>query len=99
VRKNLSEETYASRSTPRSAENSFIHNSAMDSKAVGDTVVYVASLPLDANVLFITVMASKMPSGQLQLWSATSACARAVLAGAGKNHRHFTNGAMVKYCK
>ena len=33
----------------------------MDAKAVGDTVVYMASLPLDANVLFMTVMASKMP--------------------------------------
>jgi NAD(P)-dependent dehydrogenase (short-subunit alcohol dehydrogenase family) len=33
----------------------------MDVKAVGDAVAYMASLPLDANVLFITVMASKMP--------------------------------------
>jgi NAD(P)-dependent dehydrogenase (short-subunit alcohol dehydrogenase family) len=33
----------------------------MDSKAVGDAVAYMASLPLDANVLFMTVMASKMP--------------------------------------
>ena len=33
----------------------------MDAKAVGDAVVYMASLPLDANVLFMTVMASKMP--------------------------------------
>ncbi|WP_316167124.1 MULTISPECIES: SDR family oxidoreductase [unclassified Bradyrhizobium] len=33
----------------------------MDSKAVGDAVAYMASLPLDANVLFITVMATKMP--------------------------------------
>ena len=28
---------------------------------VGDAVVYMAGLPLDANVLFMTVMASKMP--------------------------------------
>jgi len=33
----------------------------MDSKAVGDAVAYMASLPLDANVLFMTVMATKMP--------------------------------------
>jgi NAD(P)-dependent dehydrogenase (short-subunit alcohol dehydrogenase family) len=33
----------------------------MDSRAVGDAVVYMASLPLDANVLFMTVMATKMP--------------------------------------
>jgi hypothetical protein len=33
----------------------------MDVKAVGDAVAYMASLPLDANVLFMTVMASKMP--------------------------------------
>ena len=33
----------------------------MDSKAVGDAVAYMATLPLDANVLFMTVMASKMP--------------------------------------
>jgi hypothetical protein len=33
----------------------------MDSKAVGDAVAYMAGLPLDTNVLFMTVMASKMP--------------------------------------
>ncbi|MGJ5048673.1 SDR family oxidoreductase [Bradyrhizobium oligotrophicum] len=33
----------------------------MDVKAVGDAVAYMAGLPLDANVLFITVMATKMP--------------------------------------
>ena len=26
-----------------------------------DAIVYMASLPLDANVLFMTVMATKMP--------------------------------------
>ena len=30
-------------------------------KAVGDAVAYMAGLPLDANVLFMTVMATKMP--------------------------------------
>ena len=33
----------------------------MDVKNVANAVVYMASLPLDANVLFLTVMASKMP--------------------------------------
>jgi NAD(P)-dependent dehydrogenase (short-subunit alcohol dehydrogenase family) len=33
----------------------------MDPKHVADAVVYMASLPLDANVLFLTVMATKMP--------------------------------------
>src|SRR5205814_8499344 len=32
----------------------------MDAKAVGDAVAYMASLPLDANVRVMTVMASKM---------------------------------------
>jgi len=33
----------------------------MDLKHVADAVVYVANLPLDANVQFMTVMATKMP--------------------------------------
>ena len=33
----------------------------MDVKHVADAVLYMASLPLDANVLFITVMATTMP--------------------------------------
>ncbi|MEH3147633.1 MAG: SDR family NAD(P)-dependent oxidoreductase [Methylobacterium frigidaeris] len=33
----------------------------MDARHVADAVVYMASLPLDANVQFITVMATKMP--------------------------------------
>ena len=33
----------------------------MDLKPVADAVVYMASLPLDANVQFLTVMATKMP--------------------------------------
>jgi NAD(P)-dependent dehydrogenase (short-subunit alcohol dehydrogenase family) len=33
----------------------------MDVQVVADAVVYMASLPLDANVLFMTVMATKMP--------------------------------------
>ena len=37
------------------------HEPRMDAKAVGDAVAYMAGLPLSANVLFITVMATKMP--------------------------------------
>ena len=33
----------------------------MDVEHVGEAVVYMASLPLDANVQFMTVMATKMP--------------------------------------
>jgi NAD(P)-dependent dehydrogenase (short-subunit alcohol dehydrogenase family) len=33
----------------------------MDVENVANAVVYMASLPLDANVLFLTVMATKMP--------------------------------------
>jgi len=33
----------------------------MDPKHVANAVVYMASLPLDANVQFLTVMATKMP--------------------------------------
>jgi hypothetical protein len=30
-------------------------------KHVGETILYMAGLPLDANVLNVTVMATKMP--------------------------------------
>ena len=33
----------------------------MDVKHVGSAVAYMASLPLDANVQFMTIMATKMP--------------------------------------
>jgi hypothetical protein len=33
----------------------------MDVKHVGDAVLYMANLPLEANVQFLTVMATKMP--------------------------------------
>jgi NAD(P)-dependent dehydrogenase (short-subunit alcohol dehydrogenase family) len=33
----------------------------MDAAHVGDAVAHMASLPLDANVLFMTVMATRMP--------------------------------------
>ena len=32
-----------------------------DSRHVADAVLYMASLPLDANVQFLTIMATKMP--------------------------------------
>ena len=33
----------------------------MDVKHVGSAVAYMASLPLDANVQFMTIMATNMP--------------------------------------
>jgi NADP-dependent 3-hydroxy acid dehydrogenase YdfG len=33
----------------------------MNVKHVADSIVYMASLPLEANVQFLTVMATKMP--------------------------------------
>ena len=33
----------------------------MEVQHAGDAVAYMASLPLDANVQFMTVMATKMP--------------------------------------
>jgi hypothetical protein len=33
----------------------------MDVGSVGRTIVYMATLPPDANALFVTVMATKMP--------------------------------------
>ena len=33
----------------------------MDVEHVANAIVYMASLPLDANVQFMTVMATKMP--------------------------------------
>ncbi len=33
----------------------------MDVSHVGDTILYMANMPLDANVQFVTVMATKMP--------------------------------------
>ena len=33
----------------------------MNARSVADAVLYMAGLPLDTNVLFMTVMATKMP--------------------------------------
>ena len=43
------------------ADGSFAAEPRMDVDAVAKAIVFMASLPLDANVQFITVMATKMP--------------------------------------
>jgi NAD(P)-dependent dehydrogenase (short-subunit alcohol dehydrogenase family) len=43
------------------ADGSMKPEPRMDSRHVAAAVVYMASLPLDTNVLFLTVMATKMP--------------------------------------
>jgi NADP-dependent 3-hydroxy acid dehydrogenase YdfG len=43
------------------ADGSMAVEARMDVRHVADAVVYMANLPLDANVLFMTVMATKMP--------------------------------------
>lgn len=43
------------------ADGRIAPEAVMDVRHVADAVVHMASLPLDANVLFMTVMASKMP--------------------------------------
>ena len=43
------------------ANGSLMPEPRMDLKHVADAVVYMAGLPLESNVLFLTVMATKMP--------------------------------------
>jgi NADP-dependent 3-hydroxy acid dehydrogenase YdfG len=43
------------------ADGSIRPEPTIDPELVAQAVVYMASLPLDANVLFMTVMATKMP--------------------------------------
>lgn len=43
------------------ADGAIRPEATMDVRHVADAVLHMASLPLDANVLFMTVMASKMP--------------------------------------
>ncbi|WP_343061216.1 SDR family oxidoreductase [Novosphingobium flavum] len=43
------------------ADGSIAPEPVIDVSLVGDTVVYMGSLPLEANVQFLTVMATKMP--------------------------------------
>ena len=38
-----------------------MHEARMDAAHVGEAIVYMASLPLSTNVLFMTVMANQMP--------------------------------------
>ena len=45
----------------RQADGSVRAEPVMDARHVADAVVYMAGLPLDANVPFLTVMATKMP--------------------------------------
>ena len=45
----------------RQPNGSLVAEPRMDANDVARAVVYMASLPLDANVLFMTVMANKMP--------------------------------------
>ena len=45
----------------RQASGDFAAEELMDVRHVADAVVYMASLPLEANVQFLTVMATKMP--------------------------------------
>ena len=43
------------------ADGSIAPEAVMDVRHVAETLLYMASLPLDANVQFVTVMATKMP--------------------------------------
>ena len=43
------------------ADGSLASEPTIDAEAVARAVVHMASLPLDANVLFLTIMATKMP--------------------------------------
>ena len=43
------------------ANGSMAIEPTIDPQLVAQAVVYMASLPLEANVLFMTVMATKMP--------------------------------------
>ena len=45
----------------RQADGSMAPEPRMDVKLVADAVLYMATLPLEANVQFMTVMATKMP--------------------------------------
>ena len=55
------EMTAAMRTGVLQADGSVAAEPTMDARHVADAVVQMASLPLDANVLFLTVMATTMP--------------------------------------
>ncbi len=44
------------------ADGSIKAEPLMDPKQVGDTILYMANMPLDANALFVTVMATRCRS-------------------------------------
>jgi NAD(P)-dependent dehydrogenase (short-subunit alcohol dehydrogenase family) len=48
-------------STSLQANREMVVEPRIDAKHIGEAVVYMASLPLDANVQFMTVMATNMP--------------------------------------
>jgi hypothetical protein len=43
------------------ANGSIVPEPTMDANHVGEAVLTMANLPLDANILFLTVMATQMP--------------------------------------
>jgi NADP-dependent 3-hydroxy acid dehydrogenase YdfG len=43
------------------ADGSIKAEPLMDVAHVGETILYMANMPLDANVQYVTVMATKMP--------------------------------------
>ena len=43
------------------ADGSIAPEPTMDVRLVGEAVLHMANLPLDANVQFMTIMATKMP--------------------------------------
>jgi len=43
------------------ADGRLVPEPVMDASIVGESVLYMDSLPLDANAQFLTVMPSKMP--------------------------------------
>jgi NAD(P)-dependent dehydrogenase (short-subunit alcohol dehydrogenase family) len=55
------EMTQAISAGARQADGSLMPEPTFDARHVADAVLYMASLPLDANVLFLTVTATKMP--------------------------------------
>ncbi len=55
------EMTARMRSGVRQAHGAIVVEPVMDVKNVADAVLFMAGMPLDANVLFLTVMATEMP--------------------------------------
>jgi hypothetical protein len=45
----------------RQPHGAVVPEPTMDAKNVGDTILLTANMSLDANVQFVTIMASKMP--------------------------------------